>query len=553
MKFLSAVLCGLLACSPSFAAVVGPAPGATVDGAQPATVMEVNPVGIGHVNLVPYFSTRSGFDTYVNVVNTDTRNGKAVKVRFRSAVNGEDVGNFTVLLGPGDTWAAALTRDAATGYTRVAYSDKSCTLPPSVAVTLGPTYVPVSGNQQVDVTRTQEGSVEIITMADIPRLDASGQVSALFSAITPANPAAASACTPSAFTALAADSASYADAKSKGLEVPTSGMMTEWTLINVPRAVSYTARATAVEARLAAGGAPGYGNVVLFPQTQLVIADPARTVSYTTNPNIRNAPPLPAYGYVENQLPDLSTPYLSAGLATLPAGAAARWQAHATTKALATTSIGSQFVTEPGILAKTDWVVTLPTRYLQVGYIPPSLMGALGSPLVISLTHDDTGAATGPGVVNYFAGTPGNIRFDFVIDPICITGVDPYTAGTPPATQPQSATTWRSREGSLITLTPQSQNGNPWPFELCGHSMILRFAKPGDDPSTGVLGDARNRRQLISNATAGWGRIHTPGLGGLGLPIIGFAVSELFNGAVAPGVAGVFGQTFPLSLTKPAP
>ena len=115
------------------------------------------------------------------------------------------------------------------------------------------------------------------------------------------------------------------------------------------------------------------------------------------------------------------------------------------------------------------------------------------------------------------------------------------------------ATTWRNREGAALTLSPETSNGNLLPFALCGHSMILRFAKPGDDPSTGVLGDARNRRQLISNATAGWGRIHTPGLGGLGLPIIGFAVSELFNGAVAPGVAGVFGQTFPLSLTKPAP
>ena len=548
MKLLYTLSCGLLLLGPACAAVVGPTPGTTVDGTQPATVLEVNPVGIGHVNLGPYFSTRSGFDTYVNVVNTDTRNGKAVKVRFRSAVNGEDVGNFTVLLGPGDTWAAALTRDEATGYTRVAYGDKSCTLPSSVAVTLGPSFVPGPPGQ-VDVSRTQEGSVEIIAMADIPRLDSGGQISPMFTATTVAGSGSVPSCTASVLEPLAFDSTSYADARSKGLAVPTSGLMTEWTLIHVPRAVSYTSRATAVEARVSTGGAPGYGNVVLFPQTKTLVGDPARTVSYTTAPNIRSAPPLPANGYIENQLPDLSTPYLPAGLTTLPAGAAARRQAHAVTKALATTSIGSQFVTEPGILAKTDWVLTQPTRYLQVGYVSPGL-SSFGSRLVINLAMDDNGAPT--GATNYFQ-TPGNVKFDINIDPVCVDGVDPYAPGTPTSTQPQSETTWRTREGTSITMAPETINGNPLPFELCGHSMILRFAKPGDDPSSGVLGDARNRRQLISNATAGWGRIQTPGLAGVGLPIIGFAVSELFNSAVAPGTAGVFGLTYPLTTTKPAP
>ena len=549
MKLAAIVLLGFVSHGTAFAAVVGPASGTVVDGTQPATVMEVNPVGVGHVNLVPYFSTRSGFDTYVNVVNTDTRNGKAVKVRFRSAVNGEDVGNFTVLLGPGDVWAAALTRDAATGYTRVAYGDRSCTLPTSVAVTLGPTYVPSNLNQVVDVTRTHEGSVEIITVADIPRVDAGGQASPLFDAVTVSGSATTPSCTASVLARLAVDSTGYSDARSKGLEVPTSGLMTEWTLINVPRAVSYTGRATALEARVALGGLPGYGNVVLFPQTLLAVADAARTISYTTNPNIRNLPPLPALGYVENWLPDLSTPYLPSGLAALAAGAAARLQAFAVNKALATTSIGSQFVTEPGILAKTDWVVTLPTRYLQVGYIPSGL-SSLASTLVNNLATDDSGVAT--GAFNFFR-SPGNVASPVDIDPICITGVDPYTPGVPAATQPQTETNWRSREGTAVTLTPETLNGTPLPFSLCGHSMILRFAKPGDDPSAGALGDARNRRQLISNATAGWGRIQTPGLASVGLPIIGFAVSELFNSAVAPGFAGVFGLSYPLSTTKSAP
>ena len=40
-----------VALSTATASVVGPSPGTIVDGAQPASVMEVHSAGIGHVNL----------------------------------------------------------------------------------------------------------------------------------------------------------------------------------------------------------------------------------------------------------------------------------------------------------------------------------------------------------------------------------------------------------------------------------------------------------------------------------------------------------------------
>jgi hypothetical protein len=90
-------------------------------------------------------------------------------------------------------------------------------------------------------------------------------------------------------------------------------------------------------------------------------------------------------------------------------------------------------------------------------------------------------------------------------------------------------------------------------FHLCGHSGVLRFVSPGQSDDDGVLGNTRrdNRWPMITPSVSGWGRIQTPGLAGQGLPIIGFAVSELYNSAVAPGTAGVFGQTFPLTMTRP--
>lgn len=546
---------------PVSAAVVGPVSGA-VAGVQPASVLEVNPAGVGHVNLVPYFSVRSGFDTYLNLTNTDTRNGKAVKLRFRSAAGGEDVGSFTLLLGPGDVWAAAVTRDAATGYARVVHGDHSCTLPANVQVSLGPAYLPTSGGTQTeDATLTQDGSVEIITMADIPALTPGGQASALYAAVTAAGVLTGPSCDTTALSPLAVDSSSYADARSKGLDVPSSGLQTQWTLINVPRAVSYSGRATAVEARVAAGGAPGYGNVVLFPQTATYVADAARTIAYTTNPSIRgwaasnpdgvSTNTTPTSGYVEHQMPDLSTPYLPSGLsAALSSGTAARLQAYAINKALAAASISGEFATEPSILAKTDWIVTLPTRYLQVGYFAGS-MGSLPFPTVTNLSVDEAGNPIA-GVKNFFQ-YPGNLGSSWSNWPVCVTGMDPYTSNASTTPPPQADTGFRTREGVSMTLQPQTwDNGSPLPLEFCGSSLVLRFARPGDAATApGAIGEARNRRQLISPQTAGWGRIRIPGVSNQGLPIIGFAAVELYNGAVTPGIAGVFGQTFPLGNTRP--
>ena len=59
-------------------------------------------------------------------------NGKAVKVRFRSAVNSDDVFDFTVLMSPGDMWTGGIVADEATGRSKMITADTSCTLPPVV-------------------------------------------------------------------------------------------------------------------------------------------------------------------------------------------------------------------------------------------------------------------------------------------------------------------------------------------------------------------------------------------------------------------------------------
>ena len=86
--------------------------GETRAGVVPAQFLTAAQNGMGHINIIPYYTSQAGFYSTINIVNTDTLNGKALKVRFRSAINSDDVFDFQVLMSPGDMWTAAVTEGA---------------------------------------------------------------------------------------------------------------------------------------------------------------------------------------------------------------------------------------------------------------------------------------------------------------------------------------------------------------------------------------------------------------------------------------------------------
>lgn len=106
----------------------GAAPTAAVLGASNAQSFALSEGGTGHNLVVPYFSAQNGNMTVLHLVNTDTRNGKAVKVRFRGAANSDDLMDFQVFLSPQDVWTAAVSQGA-NGVLQLASSDNTCTLP----------------------------------------------------------------------------------------------------------------------------------------------------------------------------------------------------------------------------------------------------------------------------------------------------------------------------------------------------------------------------------------------------------------------------------------
>jgi hypothetical protein len=502
-----------------------------VGGVPIATTLTVNTDGLGHINLVPYYSTQSGNDTYINITNTDTKNGKAVKVRFRGASNSDDVYDITVLMSPGDVWAAAITRDAATGLPRLNHNDKSCTLPGNVKSTfvtarLDPTLTAAQKAEQAS-----EGYVEILNMADIPF---NNSTTSLYRAIKHVNGVAP--CTQSALDRLFSDATDIANARAKGLEVPTTGLMTNWTIINVPKAASYTGAAVAVEARDAANVA-GTGNYVLFPQAATPVA-PAVVNNFTSDPLMRNdlaaVPPvdalIPAAMF---DFPDLSTPYLAATVGAGPAGPLV--QAAALSLSLAVTSVTNEYVTDPAILGKTDWVFSMPTRRYSVAF---DYSASAGNEAVFTTL-----------AIDFF--TAANITVTG--RQLCVRGIT-TAAAIDPATIAEDAnrigaTTANREEGFLSSPTEfVISPGEPTaPLTFCGEVSVLTF-NAGTGAS--VLGAKVARKDITIPFTDGWMRMSTPGIVA-GLPIVGTMMTELFNSAASAGTAGGYGQTFPHRMTRP--
>ena len=162
---------------------------ASLLGAACATCAEpvhINPEGIGQVLIYPYYTVRNGWTTLLSIVNNDSANGKAVKLRFLEGKNGALTASLNVFLAPNDVWTAAIL--AGTGSDappRLASNDLSCTFPTlrsATSLAFSTRALAADGDalalQTVD--RLREGYFEVIGMADIPfnRIALSGTLQA---------------------------------------------------------------------------------------------------------------------------------------------------------------------------------------------------------------------------------------------------------------------------------------------------------------------------------------------------------------------------------------
>lgn len=160
---------------------VAAAVGTFAGGAQ---AVNLNADNQGQVLIFPYYSAQpkgsTAVDTYINIINSDSVLGKAVKVRFIEGKASREVLDFNLYLSPNDMWAGAITRNAA-GEPILRTWDNSCTAPEILTPAGASTSVSGATREAAFVnfdytgdavkdnslTRAMEGYVEIIQMADL--------------------------------------------------------------------------------------------------------------------------------------------------------------------------------------------------------------------------------------------------------------------------------------------------------------------------------------------------------------------------------------------------
>lgn len=488
-----------------------------------ATDLQLADGGVGHMLVVPYFTAQDGNMSVFHVVNSDTVNGKVVKVRFRGASNSDDILDFQVYLSPSDVWTAAVSQSA-TGEAQIQTADTSCTVPrltPGTPKKFVTNRLKSSLSDADKANETREGYVELFNVADVPpTLMVAGAAGTgankLYDTIKHTSTGGAPACATSVLESTAALSniTDQGVAGTQGFNTPSGGLFGDWYVINVAQTTTFSGAATAVQAIGAVNATTGrvHANFVHFPQSAVAVTGTGANAigALTADPllSVITAPATsPAITAAWYDLPDLSTPYVTA-----PAAGAARDQAGLLTQTLAATQVSNQYATAPAISAKTDWVFSMPTRRYSVAY-------------------DYTKT-----------GTAGLVFSTLTVGGVAPVGGQWFNAGNVTVNGTQICTTaanqqFVDREEQTKTSGAVFSPGEVSKVQLCGETSVVSFGGS-------VLGStvAHSTASAESHFVNGWG---TVSFAAPGVPLLGAGFTKLTNPQAQTGVSGNYGITWP--------
>jgi hypothetical protein len=502
--------------------------------------------------MVPYFSVQAGNSTLLNIVNTDTVRAKAVKVRFRSALDSDDIYDFQVFLSPGDMWTAEISK-AASGKAKLATSDTSCTLPANVNGEF--VTARLGGDTDSKARQTREGYVEILNMMDIlpDGVDANSttgqKLDSLFyqvkhqNGVPPCNIAVLGKIEQQAFTS-AFDDATVG--LLGDLTAPTATLFGNVTLINVPSAAAYTYGATAVAATTATRIV--YSQQSNSPVTACETIGDFPNICATADGVLRSDADAAGalYATAEYDFPDLSTP-LEVSVT------AASTQADLLSRALMANGLSNEYITEDGISAETDWVVSLMTRRYHVAGRGRVQDGVAAATTGFYNPTDKLGP-TGPFL---------NVDNNASSTSTSITKLTEYASDGRSSKVKIGAYSYWGREeqkpsttGAGIVISPNELE-EPTIVRLPAEVSVIGINQ-GAIAASKVLGSesamAFTDLTLNSGFVNGWATLNLDNGANnwTGLPAVGMAFVKAVHPAVSAGVSGVFGGNWTHRYTTPA-
>ncbi|MGY6588972.1 MAG: hypothetical protein ACXIUB_11885 [Wenzhouxiangella sp.] len=502
-----------------------------------SNAVNVNPDGLGQVLLYPYYTARGGNDTYISIVNTTDR-GKAVKIRFIEALNSREVLDFNIYMSPFDVWTAAITATDEGG-AKMITRDTTCTVPYFVGMSddgVGEqafldfefTGEKADGGP-TGIERTASGYIEVIEMGTfIEQPDNSSGANVVpWSAkhVTGGQPRNCQWFVDAWTRNLDGGGQFFEDGEGPEFGFDTEigasgGLFGAASIINVQEGTMFSYNATAIDGFWTVG-----------------------TTSHTNPDSL-----LPSLASINN---NTSFVFNNGQLATHTwAPGVELFGLNAT---LAFDRLMNEYVTEAGIGARTEWVLTFPTKRFHTDVQTFELTPNEPIP-PFTRTWNVSGDSVAQACEDLSFRFWDREEAPYPTTPDDPTPIPPIVSPRPPVIDPE---------------IPE-----PDLFQLCREANVIRFGADDNVAATEILGEPvrEGQRQLgYTNFAlpfdAGWVRFDLaqvpsdspvfddvqrrqslPAQNGdvvEGLPVIGFGVSTFTNGTLSGGsVLSNYGGTF---------
>ncbi len=452
--------------------------------APSAVGVSLSPAGSGQVLLFPYYlasERANGFATLVSIVNT-TPNVKAVRVRLRDGLEGRPVGDYNVYLDAYDVWTAVIMpAGEATG---IGSFDNSCTSPKISRDARNLTLLTNVGNtpmvEDTFTQRSREGLIEVIEMGDYGAA------------------ASATAAIPKAVIHYLGIASCEGVSADTGVDAgpPTGGLFGSAMVISVMGAADYYYAATALD---------GFSD--------------------------RKS----GFGAITSDAPSLADAHPAISIVRDLAGNTIRseWARgiDAVSAVLMTDSVQGEFVLEPATQSRTNWIVTMPTKW---HYVRGGLQAA--PPFV----HEYGGDGACEVIDNPLFGFEYSIfsrAGDHSYLPIGDPAFARYYAFCSAATVMPFNGTWIFPSSNALkeARTPAAEGVEVGSIETWLSSGWARIALFSSLDSPGEI-DPDLAHRLVSGLTQVFGpdgSVTTrASMTYIGLPVTGFAVSSYYNGTL---------------------